>query len=158
MKHYLLLFLLLCNGGCLLAQSSIFDALAKDESGKGKITIRQSREIRQLVGSRFNEEKIVIDGDKSHMLMPGYRIQVFAGNNQRTSKNEAESKEKQIQELFPDTPTYVLYNAPFWRLRVGDYITYEEAHAMQSKLMNAFPNFRKEIQILREEEVKIPLN
>ena len=66
-------------------------------------------------------------------------------------------KEKEIKELFPDVPTYVTYNAPFWRLRIGDFRSHEEAYHMQRLLMDAFPAYRKEMYIVRE-EVKIPLN
>ena len=62
-----------------------------------------------------------------------------------------------LKELFPDVSTYVTYNAPFWRLRIGDFRSHEEAYHMQRLLMDAFPAYRKEMYIVRE-EVKIPLN
>ena len=157
MRYWLFCLLMLCSGGYLFAQSSIFDALSVTEPLKGTVTIKQSWEIRTLVGRPSVDEKIEMDGDKRFILMPGYRIQVFAGNL-RTSKEEAESKEKQINTLFTNVPTYKIYNAPFWRLRVGDYITYEEAFSMLCKLVEAFPAFKKEIQILKDEEVRVPLN
>ena len=156
MRYYLLILIFLCSGGGLFAQTSIFDELAVQEPRKGTVVIRQSPAIRALVGSHFVEEKIEIDGDKRYLLMQGYRIQVFTDNNQRTAKNEAETKKQQIENLF-SVPTYVIYNAPFWRLYVGDYITYAEAFSMRSKIAEAFPAFRKEIQI-KEEEIRIPIN
>ena len=156
MRYYLLTLILLCGGGGLFAQTSIFDELAVQEPGKGTVVIRQSLAIRSLVGSHSIEEKIETDGDKCYLLMQGYRIQVFTDNNQRTAKNEAEAKQQQIENLF-NVPTYVKYNAPFWRLYVGDYITYEEAFSMMYKIAEAFPTFKKEIQI-KEEEIRIPIN
>ena len=44
-----------------------------------------------------------------------------------------------------------------WRLRIGDFRSHEEAYHMQRLLMDAFPAYRKEMYIVRE-EVKIPLN
>ena len=157
MKYFIILFLLLSNGYCLFAQASIFDNITKQEPGKGTVSIRQSWAIRSLVGKQSAEETMETDGNNNFILMPGYRVLVFADNNQRTAKGEAEAKERQINELFNNHPTYVKYNAPFWRLYVGDYITYEEAFSMMCKLNEAFPTFRKEIQI-KEEEVKIQLN
>ena len=157
MKYNLFCLLLLCSGGSLFAQSSIFDELSVREPGKGTVTIRQSAVIRSRVGSRSFDEKTETDGDKSYLLMPGYRIQVFSGNNQRTSMNEAQEKQKQIEQIFSDVPTHLIYTAPFWRLRVGDYLSYEEAFSMMCKLVEAFPAFKKEIQILKE-EVRILLN
>jgi len=156
-RYHLLLLFFLCSGGCLFAQTTIFDALDKKVPGKGTVTINQSWAIRSAVGKQSYDMKIETDGDTNYILMPGYRIQVFADNNQRTAKEEAESKELQIKELIAGIPTYVKYNAPFWRLYVGDFITHEEAFSMMSRLVNAFPTFKKEIQI-KEEEVRIPLN
>jgi len=158
MKYFFLLFIILCSGGSLFAQTSIFDAMASPEQGKGVATVRQSNEIRRLVGSKTPDENIVIDNDRKIITLPGYRIQVFTDNNQRSAKTEALNKERQIKELFPDVSTYVIYNAPFWRLRVGDFVTYEEAYSMLCKLVDAFPAFKKEIKVLAEEEVKVQLN
>ena len=157
MKRYLVLFLLWCGGGSLFAQTSIFDALTIYEPGKGTVTIHQSAVIRSLVGRQSVEDKTVTEGDNSYLLMPGFRVQVFSGNNQRTSMDEAHSKKTQIENLFSQITAHVTYTAPFWRLHVGDYLSYEEAFSMQCKLGEAFPSFKKEIQIVRE-EVRIPLN
>lgn len=154
--YYFLSLWLLCAGG-LAAQSSIFDVLARSEAGKGKVTISQSSDIRKLVGARAANEKVEVIGDKSYLIVSGYRIQVFSGNNQRESKDEADSKQQQIRNLYGDVSTYVTFTAPFWRLRVGDYTTYEEAHSMMHKLTESFPALKKEIQITRE-DVRILLN
>ena len=157
MKYYLFLLLFLCSGGGLIAQFSIFDELSVREPEKGTVTIRQTAAIRSVVGQRSLDEKIETDGDKSFLVMPGYRIQVFSGNNQRTSMNEAEDKKKQIENIFSDITTHVIFTAPFWRLHAGDYLSYEEAFSMMCKLMEAFPAFKREIQVVKE-DVKIPLN
>jgi len=156
MRHYILFFLFLYSGSGLFAQTSIFEELAKQEPGKGIVVIRQSPAIRSLVGNHSMEAKIETDGDQSFLLMSGYRIQVFADNNQRTARNEAETKKQQIENMF-NVQTDVTYNAPFWRLYVGNYITYEEAFSMMNKIVGAFPAFKKEIQI-KEEEIRIQIN
>lgn len=97
------------------------------------------------------------EGENTFLKIPGYRAQVFSGNNQRKSKDEAFKKEEEIKELFPDIPTYVTYNAPFWKLRVGDFRSHEEAYQLMRQLMEAFPAYAKEMYIVKE-EVKIPLN
>ena len=156
MKFHLLLFLLLCSGGSLLAQTSILDTIAIRKPGKGTVVIRQPYAIRSLVGSHSVNEKIEIDGGRRYLLMQGYRIQVFTDNNQRTAKNDAEALQQQIVSLF-SIPTYVRYNAPFWRLYVGDYLTYEEAFSMSFKIAEAYPTLKKDIQI-KEEEIRILIN
>jgi hypothetical protein len=89
--------------------------------------------------------------------MRGYKIQAFAGNNQRTSKNEADRKQTLIQQRFPDLETVVLFDSPFWRLRVGNFKTREEAEQVMDELRKAFPSFGKEMYIVTD-EVKIPVD
>lgn len=136
---------------------TIFDALQQSAPGKGEVTIRQSPAIRNLVGVRRHGADVETSGDEAFLKIQGFRTQVFSGNSQRKSKDEAFRKEKEIRELFPDLPTYVTYNAPFWKLRVGDFRTHEEAYHVQRMLMEAFPAYKKEMYIVKE-EVKIPLD
>jgi len=135
---------------------TIFDALQEDRAGKGDVVINQSNAIRNLVGSRKYGANVETTGDESFLKLQGFRAQVFSGNNQRQSKDEAFNKEKEVKEIFPDVPTYVTYNAPFWRLRVGDFRTHEEAYHMMRELKTAFPSYGKEMYIVNE-EIRIPL-
>ena len=135
---------------------SIFDELSQSGKGKGTVVIKQSPAIEAMVGRRLNSENIEKDEDQAFLKIQGYRIQIFMGNNQRKSKDEAIRKEEMTKELFPDIPTYVKYDAPFWKLRVGDFRSREEAYQLQRQLMETFPAFSKEMYIVKD-EVKIPL-
>ena len=59
----------------------------------------------------------------------GYRIQLFAGGNSRKDRLEAERVGAAVRSQIPGTPVYVHYYNPRWICRVGNYRTYEEAHA-----------------------------
>lgn len=170
MKSLFFILLLLLFPGCLFAQNeqatglpvqeekvkTIFDSLEEPGRGKGDVVIHQSEAIRKLVGARKHGANVEqTDGD-SFLILDGFRTQVFSGNNQRLSKDEAFDKEKQIKELFPELTTYVTYTAPFWRLRVGDYRTHEEAYHVLRQLSGAFPSFAKEMYIVKE-KIRIPL-
>jgi hypothetical protein len=156
-RFHILIFFLLCGSGAkLAAQSPIFELLAVAGSGKGTVVIHQSEVIKQLVGMLPPDAKIEEENGKRFLLVQGYRIQVFLGNNQRSSKDEAFNKEKQLNTLYPDLPTYVNHQAPFWRLRAGDFFSYEEALAMKYNLSEDFPAFKHEIGIVKE-EIRIPL-
>lgn len=158
------LFLLLTCATGAFAQTSvdgsvqtIFDDLQTSKPGKGDVIVNQPEALRKMVGVRLHGDNVEKTDSTAFLKIQGYRTQVFSGNNQRKSKDEAFDKEKKIKELFPDIPTYVSYTAPFWKLRVGDFRSHEEAYHMQRLLMTAFPSFGKEMYIVRE-EVKIPLN
>ena len=157
LQHFLLLCLFLCQGVGLKAQTSIFDALAKSEQGKGSVTILQSPAVRGLVSSQTDEVKTETDGGRNYLTTSGYSIQVFMGNNQRVSRDEALSKKEQIDKLYGDIATYVDYMPPFWRLRAGDFMTYEAALCVMYRLAASFPSFRKEIKIIRE-DIRIFIN
>ena len=162
MKKFPCIFFLccLCLSGALCGQTSrstIFDALSRHGVGEGEVIVRQSAAIEQMIGERMAGVNVETTDSVAYLKIQGYRTQVFSGNNQRASKDEAFSKEKEIKELFPDVPTYVSYTAPFWKLRVGDFRSHEEAYHMMRQLMAAFPKYGKEMYIVRE-EIKIPLN
>ncbi|MCM1449070.1 MAG: SPOR domain-containing protein [Clostridiales bacterium] len=80
----------------------------------------------------------------------GYRVQVFSDNNQRTAKGEARQKERQLREAFPDYGTYVVYNSPFWRLKVGDFKTQHEAEAAADQIRSRFPAFSREVRVVKD--------
>ena len=80
--------------------------------------------------------------------MVGYRIQVFSDRNQRTAKGEALTKERSIKEAFPEMGTYITYDAPSWRLRVGDFRTRDEAVIRLGELREMFPGYAGEMIIV----------
>ncbi len=92
-----------------------------------------------------NEEKTIVSG-----RMGGYRIQVFSDNNSRTAKGEARNRAHNISSQFPGYQTYVVYNSPFWRLRVGNFKSADEANAVADELKSAFPQYAKEIRVVRD--------
>lgn len=82
--------------------------------------------------------------------MAGYRIQVFSDNNSRTAKGEARSRARNISSQFPDYQTYVVYSSPYWRLRVGNFRSSEEATRVAEELKIAFPAYAREIRVVRD--------
>jgi hypothetical protein len=60
----------------------------------------------------------------------GYRVQVYAGGNSRTSHQEAERMTALVKEYFPDQPVYTHFYNPRWICRVGNFRSYEEANRM----------------------------
>ncbi|HPL06709.1 MAG TPA: SPOR domain-containing protein [Bacteroidales bacterium] len=123
--------------------------LQTSEKNKGTVRIFQDRRIVDLVGSKQMSANIIKDGDKTLVSLNGWRIQIFSGNNQATAKEEAFSKEALVKAKLPDLNTYVIYNAPFWRVRVGDFFTYEEAYEVLLDLRRSFV-FGREMSIVRE--------
>lgn len=80
----------------------------------------------------------------------GYRIQVFSDNNPRTAKNEARAKAKEVANAFPQYRAYVVFTAPYWRLRVGDFKTHEEADNVAGQIKKQFPAMSREVRVVRD--------
>ena len=60
----------------------------------------------------------------------GYRVQAFAGGNTRADRQKAQNIGEAIKLKFPEQPIYVHFYSPRWICRIGNFRTYEEAHAM----------------------------
>ncbi|MGN0220798.1 MAG: SPOR domain-containing protein [Prevotella sp.] len=67
----------------------------------------------------------------------GYRVQIFAGGNTRKDRQKAEQIGNEIKSLFPTEPVYVHFYSPRWICRMGNYRTYEEAHAILTAVKEA---------------------
>ncbi|MDH7462257.1 SPOR domain-containing protein [Chitinophagaceae bacterium 26-R-25] len=66
----------------------------------------------------------------------GFRIQVI----NTSDRNKAIAVKTKVYELYPDLKAYLLYQAPYFRLRVGNFKTQDEAMAYQKKLAKQFDN------------------
>lgn len=136
----------------IMAQSNIVESLQTTVPGQGKVTVHQDAQISAMIGKRFvptgtSEAQRVI---KSR----GYRVQVYAGNNSRQARDEANAVAEKVKEKFPDMPVYTFFQPPRWLCRVGDYKSIEEAHVAMRQL-KAAGNF-KEVAIVRE-QINIPI-
>lgn len=68
--------------------------------------------------------------------MPGFRVQVISTMN-RAKATAAKAK---LMELFPQYRTYLSYQSPYFRVRIGDFPTREDAEQLQQQLGDYFPN------------------
>ncbi len=140
-------------------RKEILDELNTINPGQGRVTVFEDKAIQDVLGRSMAPPRTVYstaDGVQ-FVKMRGYKIQAFSGNNQRTSKNEAYYKQGLLNTSFPGQETVVTFDSPFWRLRVGNFKTREEANAMLSDMRKTFPAFGREMYIVID-EVKIPID
>lgn len=71
----------------------------------------------------------------SRRTAPGYRIQVV---NTR-DRNEAINTKTKVYQLYPELKAYLMYQAPYFRLRVGNFKTSEEAKPYLNRMAKQFP-------------------
>lgn len=82
--------------------------------------------------------------------MAGYRVQVFSDNNAATAQNEARAKARAIGDAMPQYHTYVTFEAPFWRLRVGDFRSRHDAEDAADEVKRLFPRYSREVRVVRD--------
>ncbi|MGI6573688.1 MAG: SPOR domain-containing protein [Fermentimonas sp.] len=141
-------------------RNEILKELNGTSPGKGRVTVHEDESIRHVLGRPMSPARTVYtsaDGTIQFHRLRGFKVQAFSGNNQRTSKDEAHRKQAQISAAFPEHEAVVLFESPFWRLRVGNFATREEAEEVMQELRQRFPSFGKEMFIVVD-EVKIPIN
>ena len=80
----------------------------------------------------------------------GYRIQAFSDNNTATAKATAQQRARAIAMKFPQYRSYISYNAPSWRLRIGDFQKQEDAQKALQRVRAAFPAYGREMIIVRD--------
>lgn len=158
MKH-LLSLILLFGASSAFAQQSIVESLQTKRAGEGTVTIHQSQQIANLIGRRHTSGatgtgSTARQTSSKSIKGKGYRIQVYAGNNSRAAKSEAQAIAARVKESFPELPVYTYFQSPRWLCRVGDFKSMEEAYAVMHK-MKANGNF-KEASIVRE-QINIPI-
>ncbi|GAB4031259.1 SPOR domain-containing protein [Spirosoma gilvum] len=56
--------------------------------------------------------------NRSIRYAPGYRIQVYVGNQ----RQEAEAAKLMVSQNFPELSPYLSYNQPTYKLKVGDFM------------------------------------
>ncbi len=69
----------------------------------------------------------------------GYRIQIaaYSGVN---SKSQAEYARNSFNSLFPYTRSYLIYNEPYFKVRVGNYYTRLQAYKDLEKIRSSYPS------------------
>lgn len=149
MKRYSLVTFLIISTLLIFAQDgakkkNIFEAMQTTDSTSGAfVKINQDERIEKVVSGTKS-------GLKTGSTANGYRVQVFSSNVQRVAKTEAFRIERELRSAFPDQEIYVNYTSPFWKVRIGDFKTLQEAQAFREELINEFPSLKKETYTVKD--------
>lgn len=103
----------------------------KDKKQEPKVVVVEHQDSTTIDTPEEIQKKIM-----KGVKVAGYRVQVFAGGNTRNDRIKAERIGSEIKGLFPGVPVYVHFYSPRWICRMGNYRTYEEAHAVLERVKN----------------------
>lgn len=165
-RIFLLIGIVFCGLGFLSAQNSttqknntqkgsskasIFSAIENNNaSSPSKITFYQDERIENLLSTYMSR----IDPTMSYSGS-GYRIQVFSSNNFKTAKSDAARVERKLQNAFPQHRVYVTFASPFWKVRIGNFRTSQDAQKLRSEIIRQFPELRKDCYAVKDSNVKV---
>jgi len=124
------------------AQQNVFEVFLRTDSVNAEVNFFQDRRIEQL----FLDRQQLSAGEE----ISGFRVQVFSSNNHQTARSEAFRIKALVEEQFPDRGVYETFNSPFWRVRVGDFRTREEAQELLAELRRTFPAFGREMYVVQD--------
>ena len=104
---------------------------ATPKAGQGNIVVRQdSRLIDQAV--RLND----INSKKKGIA--GYKIKIFAASG-KDAKNKMIAENLRFVKTFENIQTYLDYDAPWFRIYVGDFYSRSEAEKVKQMIIKQFP-------------------
>lgn len=110
----------------------IFQVITTHSVEQGKVTIQQDEKIKTLV-NRYVEFR------RKDNKIPGYRIRIFSNSGQ-TARTKANAEKSKFNELYPDIVTYVEYEAPNFKVYVGDFRSKPDAFRAHKLISKEFKN------------------
>lgn len=106
------------------------------------VIVHQDSLTKQLLQGKIYGISEIIEID-------GYRVQIYSSNRQQSAKAEALQLEKNMNEKL-SLPIYVLYMPPFWKVRLGNFHSYEEANQFKIQFLEQFPAMQGDTYIVRD--------
>ena len=130
-------------------------SIADSIEASGTISIDQPAALARLLIHRpapvTEVEAEASEHQNSHpAVRTGYRVQVFDDNNPRTARRNAEAANRRIEAQFPHLRTYMSFNSPYWRVKVGDFRSRAEAEAVMAEIRHAFPSLSPFLRVVRD--------
>jgi hypothetical protein len=118
----------------LIILALFFSVKAFAQTDSNSIVVNKDPRIDLLIRKQaeINEETT----RDSRRNIPGYRIQVI-NSSDRNSVFAAKTK---VYQQFPELKLYLMYQAPNYKLKVGNFRTQEEAEDYSKQLSKLFPS------------------
>jgi SPOR domain len=104
------------------------------QADSASVLVQKDPRIDMLVKkqTQINEETT----RDSRRNIPGYRIQVINSSD----RNKVFAVKTQVYQKYPDLKPYLIYQAPNYKLKLGNFKTPEEAEPYLQQLTKLFPS------------------
>ncbi|PLX05039.1 MAG: hypothetical protein C0595_01005 [Marinilabiliales bacterium] len=77
--------------------------------------------------------------NQKYKSISGYRIQIFKGSGNSSLEN-ARLLEEEFTEKYSGTPTYLSFQEPYYRIRIGDFRTRLDAINFLTSIKDDYPS------------------
>lgn len=145
MKSFIISFFI-CLSLPIYANDSILSIVNDMQE---RVLVVQDSSITRLMLDRQNGI------ERQQVEVQGYRVQVFSSNNQQTGKTEAFRVQKLIEDSELEVDVYVLYNPPFWKVRLGNFRTLEQAQKFKEEVVRRLPELQGDTYTVRDNIIVI---
>lgn len=110
-------------------------------------SFRAEHEINPTASRTISLGPKVIDKSKAtRVKRKGFRVQIYSGSN----RNEAYAVQSRFKNQYADMDSYINYEEPNYRVKVGDFTSRSEANNFMRILRNQYSNvfiFQEDIWI-----------
>lgn len=109
-------------------------AFAQQGSQQGSVIVHKDSRIDLLVKKQMEINEYTTRD--SRRTAKGFRIQVI---NTR-DRNEAINTKTKMLQLFPDHQSYIVFNQPFYKIKLGNFKSRTEAEQVMRQVVRHYPN------------------
>lgn len=116
----------------LFLMFAVITLKASAQTDSGLVSVQKDPRISLLVKKQaeINEETT----RNNRRSMPGFRIQII----NTTDRNNAIDAKTKIYQMYPELKAYLQYKSPYYRLKVGNFKSRQEAEDYQKGLSSDF--------------------
>ncbi|HKH61038.1 MAG TPA: SPOR domain-containing protein [Flavitalea sp.] len=117
----------------ILALFTFLSISSLAQTDSSSVVVHKDRRIDMLMKKQIEINEVTTRN--SRRSAQGYRIQVISTNN-RTKAMEAKTR---IYQHFPELKAYLMYQSPYFKLKVGNFTEREEAESYLQNILTLFP-------------------
>ena len=110
--------------------------------------VHQDSLVRQLM----RDKRLGIQ--RGQVQVNGFRVQVYSSNQQQVAKNEALILQQTLESQL-EKPVYALAEPPFWKVRIGNFLTREEATEYRTEIISLFPELQGSTYVVPDKVIII---
>jgi len=133
MKKFLLLFIIFTSVNNIFSQQTTIDFLKTgifpQAISGGKVTITQDQRLQTIIDNHIEAN--------STRPLNGWRVQIYFGSGAK-AKTTAESIKTGFLTDYPDIEVYLEYDAPYFKVNVGNFRNKLDAEKFKFKLQGEY--------------------